>query len=207
MKPLTPDQFCSETGVSRETRDRLQVYADLLVKWQKAVNLIGQGTLNDIWRRHFLDSAQLLPLAPAGARVWVDLGSGAGFPGLVLAVLGAPDVHLIESDGRKCAFMQEVARITQTQAQIHRCRIETAPRLRADVCVARALAPLTTLLDLAEQFSDQDTVCLFPKGQDVEVELTEAAKSWTIQVERLPSRSDPSGTILRVKGFHRGAAV
>lgn len=207
MKSLTPDQFCSETGVSRETRDRLQVYADLLVKWQKAVNLVGPSTLSDIWRRHFQDSAQLLPLAPGGARIWVDLGSGAGFPGLVLAILGAPEVHLIESDGRKCAFMQEVARATRATVRIHRCRIENAPRLRADVCVARALAPLTALLSHAARFSDQDTVCLFLKGQDVEAELTEAAKSWTMQIERLPSQSDPSGTILRVKGFHRGAAV
>lgn len=206
-EPLTPDQFSSEAGVSRETLARLKIYADLLVKWQKAVNLVGPGTLADIWRRHFLDSAQLLPLAPDGARLWVDLGSGAGFPGLVLAILGAVDVHLIESDGRKCAFMQEVARLTEAKVQIHRCRIESAPQLRASICVARALAPLSKLLDYAERFSSQDTVCLFPKGQDVEAELTEAAKSWTMHIERLPSRSDPTGTILRVKGFHRGAAV
>lgn len=207
FEPLTPDQFSSKAGVSRETLARLQIYADLLVKWQKAVNLVGPGTLADIWRRHFLDSAQLLPLAPDGARIWVDLGSGAGFPGLVLAILGAADVHLIESDGRKCAFMQEVARLTEAKVQIHRCRIESAPQLRASICVARALAPLSKLLDYAERFSSQDTVCLFLKGQDVEAELTEAAKSWTMHIERLPSRSDPTGTILRVKGFHRGAAV
>lgn len=182
---------------------RLKIYAELLRKWQRAINLVGSATIPDLWRRHFLDSAQLLPLAPNTARVWLDLGSGAGFPGLVLAILGVPQVHLVESDGRKCAFLGEVARATGTQIFLHYCRVEVAPALSVDVISARALAPLTDLLAMSARFAGPKTVLLFQKGQDIEKELTEASKSWSMTVERLASRSDPSGVILRVKGFSR----
>ena len=182
---------------------RLELYGRLLKKWQRAINLVAAGTMADLWRRHFFDSAQLLALAPVSRRPWLDLGSGAGFPGLVLAILGAPDMHLVESDGRKCAFLSEAARTTGSRVTLHRCRVEALPPITADVISARALAPLADLLRLSAPFADGETVALFPKGQDVEKELTEASKSWSIPIERLASRSDASGVILRVKGFSR----
>jgi 16S rRNA (guanine527-N7)-methyltransferase len=200
---MTTEEFQAMTNVSRETLVRLQAYADLLVRWQASINLVGPSTLPDLWRRHFLDSAQLLNLAPANARVWLDLGSGAGFPGLVLAILGVPEMHLIESDRRKSTFLGEVARATGTKVHIHRSRVESTSPIPADVITARALAPLASLLALSIRFAGDNTVVLFPKGQDVEKELTEASKSWSMQVERVVSRSDPRGTILRVKGFRR----
>jgi 16S rRNA (guanine527-N7)-methyltransferase len=200
---MTADEFRRVSNVSRETMARLEIYAGLLKKWQKAINLVGSATIPDLWRRHFLDSLQLVPLASNSPRVWLDLGSGAGFPGMVLAISGAPEVHLIESDGRKCAFLGEVARATGTQVIVHHCRVAAAPALSADVISARALAPLADLLALSERFVGKNAVLLFPKGQDVEKELTEASKSWNMTVERLASRSDPSGVILRVKGFSR----
>jgi 16S rRNA (guanine527-N7)-methyltransferase len=200
---MTAIDFQRATDVSRETLARLQIYADLLGRWQRSINLVGRGTVTDIWRRHFLDSAQLLDLAPVSARVWVDLGTGAGFPGLVLAILGAPEMHLVESDGRKCAFLGEVARATDTNVRIHHGRVEGMSAFTADVITARAVAPLAALLALSAHFVGDKTVGLFLKGQDVENELTEASKSWSIAAERVVSRSDPRGTILRVKGFRR----
>ncbi|MCW5752489.1 MAG: 16S rRNA (guanine(527)-N(7))-methyltransferase RsmG [Alphaproteobacteria bacterium] len=201
--PLDAEAFRRESNVSRETLARLKIYGELLRRWQNAINLIGPATLADIWRRHFLDSWQLLPLAPPGARRWADLGSGAGFPGLVLAILGVPDMHLVESDGRKCAFLAEVARETRTNVQIHRARIETLAPLEADIITARALAPLERLLGWSHRHAAPGATCLFLKGREVERELTLAAESWTLQFRRHPSRSDPAGIVLEVKGFHR----
>ena len=195
--------FADATGVSRETRDRLAAYEATLRKWQPRINLVGPSTLPDAWRRHFLDSAQLLPLLPEGARVLVDLGSGAGFPGLVLAVLGVPEVHLIESDSRKCAFLREAARAAGARVTVHNTRIEAAPAMDADVVTARALAPLTELLGWAHRFIGTRGVGLFPKGQSVEEELTATTKFWKMRTERFDSRTDPTGTILRVSGIDR----
>ncbi len=197
---MDAEEFQAETGVSRETLDRLTVYADLLRKWQRRINLVGRSTLEDLWRRHMFDSAQLLPLIPEGARCLVDLGSGAGFPGLVLAILGVPEVHLIESDGRKAAFLREVSRETSTPVDIHVSRIEQTPPFVADVVTARALAPLPKLLDLAVPFVGDNTVLLFPKGQDVDRELTEATKHTTMHIDFVPSRAHESGIILRLTG-------
>ncbi len=200
---LDAEGFQAETGVSRETLDRLIVYAELLAKWQRRINLVGRSTLNELWRRHMLDSAQLLPLIPDGARCLVDLGSGAGFPGLVLAILGIPEVHLIESDGRKAAFLREVSRETSTPLHIHVSRIEQIEPFVADVVTARALAPLPKLLDLAGPFTGRQTVLLFPKGQDVDRELTEATKHTTMHIDFVPSRVHESGIILRFSGTDR----
>lgn len=197
------EAFRQATNVSRETLARLETYETLLRRWQAAINLVGPATLADVWRRHFLDSWQLLALAPATARRWADLGSGAGFPGLVLAILGAPEMHLVESDGRKCAFLAEVARETGTRVVIHRARIETLDPLGADIVTARALAPLDRLLAWSHRHAAPDATCLFLKGQDVERELTLAAKSWSMQLRRHPSRSDPAGIVLEVKGLRR----
>jgi len=200
--PLTPEQFRAATGVSRETLARLRRYAELLGSWQGAVNLVSRRSLADLWRRHMLDSAQLLPLAP-GARSWLDLGSGGGFPGLVLAILGAREVHLIESDGRKCAFLREAARVSGAAITVHEGRIEAIAPWPVDVVVARACAPLARLLGYAAPFVAPHTLCLFLKGQDVEKELTEATRYWNMEIKRQKSASDPEGTILILRKLSR----
>lgn len=196
--PLTPESFQAATGVSRETLDRLQIYADLLRRWQRAINLVGAATLPDLWRRHMLDSGQLLTHLPPTTQSVVDIGSGAGFPGLVLAIMGAPGVHLVEADQRKAAFLGEVARATDTPVTIHGTRIEGLSNVGADVATARAVAPLAILLGYARPHLAPGGICLFLKGQSVDRELTDSGKIWDIHADRLPSLSDPSGTILRI---------
>lgn len=200
--------FQSQTGVSRETLYKLETYVRVLKEWTRAINLVAASTLPDLWRRHMLDSAQLLPLLPAlsgsAPRVLADLGSGAGFPGLVLALMGAGKVHLIEADQRKAAFLREVARQTDAPVVIHAVRIEElAPVPAVDVITARACAPLTRLLAHAGAFPGRGPAkgptCLFLKGKRVEQELTEAGNPWIMAAERFPSCSDPSGTILRIR--------
>lgn len=201
------EAFQRDTGVSRETLDRLSSYADLLRKWNRAVNLVGRGTVADLWRRHMLDSAQLadlLPRAPLDRpRRVVDLGSGAGFPGLVLAILNVGDVHLVEADARKAAFLREAARATGAEVTFHVKRAETLPALAADVVTARAFAPLAELLGYAAPLMRSDGVGLFPKGKGVEGELTVARKAWNMTVDHLPSRTDKAATILRVEALVR----
>lgn len=199
--PLDAAGFQRATHVSRETMGRLETYLGLLLKWQPRINLVGPATLRDPWRRHFLDSAQLLPLLPESARRLADLGSGAGFPGLILAILGAPDVHLIESDQRKIAFLREVAAATATPVTLHPTRIETIPTLSADVVTARALAPLARLLAYGIPCLGPKGVCLFLKGEQADQELAAAKAGWSMAVERFPSQSDPSGVILRLSAI------
>lgn len=203
---MTPEEFQKAIGVSRETLDRLRAYADLLVKWQARINLIGPETIPNLWLRHFLDSAQVFPLLPQDTHRLVDMGSGAGFPGLVLAIMGVPDVHLIESDQRKGAFLREAARITGTTITLHTARIEKLPPLGADVVTARALASLEKLLIWAEPHLAPHGQCLFLKGRGCEDELTIASKEWNITFERFPSLSDPLGTVLHLKEVSRGRA-
>ncbi len=207
-EPLSAAGFQAATGVSRETMHRLEIYRELLIRWQKAINLVGRRTLDDIWRRHFLDSAQLIDLAPPTPGPWLDLGSGAGFPGLVLAILGAADVRLVESDGRKCTFLEEVRRATGAPVAVLQARAEDLPPVGAAVITARALAPLPRLVPLAARHARPDTVGLFLKGagvgreiQDVELMLTEHTKCRKLSLERLVSRSDPAGIVLRVGGL------
>lgn len=206
MEALTPGEFSSLLSVSRETVERLQVYADLLVKWQRRINLVGPGTLADLWRRHFLDSAQLAPLLSEGPAEGplLDLGAGAGFPGLVLAIITGRTTCLAESDGRKCAFLAEAIRLTGAPATVLHRRIEAVPPFPAATVTARALAPLEHLLALAEPFLGPDSQCLFLKGRSGEEELTQAAKGWTMTVERRASLADPSGLIFQLRGVHRG---
>ena len=199
---MTPEEFGSATGVSRETLERLRLYAALLIKWQRAVNLIGKSTAADIWERHFLDSAQLYPLLSEKPGL-VDFGSGAGFPGAVLSAMGARDVHLVESDSRKCAFLREIDRQLGLGMTIHEARIEKLTPWKASSLTARALASLPKLLDLVEPFVDSDTVILFPKGGTVDQELTEASKGWNMTVERLASRTSPTSVILRLTRVER----
>jgi 16S rRNA (guanine527-N7)-methyltransferase len=201
--PLSAAGFQDRTGVSGPVLARLETMVALLVKWQARINLIGRGTVDDIWRRHILDSAQLAPLLPPAARTVVDLGSGAGFPGLVLAILGVPGVHLIESDGRKCAFLQEAARATEAAVTLHRARVEAVAPLAADAITARALAPLSQLLDLAERFLAPHTICVFPKGRGAEEELTQAQKNWMMSITRTASVTDSDATVLKLEGISR----
>jgi 16S rRNA (guanine527-N7)-methyltransferase len=203
VTPLTPEAFAALTGVSRETMARLEAYAELLKRWSGRINLVSRNTLGDLWRRHFLDSAQLLPLIPEKTRSLVDLGSGAGFPGLVLAILGVPGVELIESDKRKAVFLREAARIANAPVKITDSRIEAAKLHPADVVTARACAPLDKLLPLAQRFIGPHTVCLFLKGEHVADELTAARREWRIKAAQLPSRADPRGVILRLEQVAR----
>jgi 16S rRNA (guanine527-N7)-methyltransferase len=196
--PLSQNEFAAIADVSRETSERLERVAELLTKWQAKINLVSAESLRDVWRRHMLDSVQLLRLLPAATTSLADIGSGAGFPGLVLAVLGVPEVHLIEPDQRKCAFLMEAARAAGCSPTIHGKRVEEMNRLRVDVVTARACAPLPKLLGYAEPLLGANSACLFLKGGRAEEELTEAGKTWSMVVERFPSLSDPSGTILRI---------
>jgi len=197
--PLGPDGFAEIVPVSRETLSRLEAYADLLTRWSARINLVGRDTLPDLWRRHILDSAQLRAFVPEQARSMVDLGTGAGLPGLVLAILGVSGVELVEANSRKCAFLREALRVTETTALLRPCRIEAAPRHRVDIVTARACAPLDRLLGLAAPFLGPDSQCLFLKGERVDEELTAAGENWTMAVSRCPSRSDPRGVVLRLQ--------
>ena len=201
--PMTPEDFQRATGVSRETLDRLESYASLLVEWNPAINLVSENSLKDLWRRHMFDSAQLMHYMPTPSdsdrpRVIIDLGSGAGFPGMVLSILGAGEVHLVESDQRKTIFLREVAREVHSDAHIHGVRIEQMRDIPADVVTARALAPLPELLSMAAPFLSEGGTALFLKGKSATSELEEAEKDWVIQTERYPSLSDPSGIVLSV---------
>lgn len=195
----------AELGVSRETLARLQLYAGLLQRWNRSINLVGRDTLPDLWRRHFLDSAQLLSFLPPPPaerpRRLIDLGSGAGFPGLVLAILGVGEVHLVESDRRKCAFLREVARATETRVTVHPERIERLQGLQGEVVTARALAPLDRLLDYARPLLAPGGVCLFLKGRGAERELTALDGAGKMTLESFPSRSAPDSLILRIGGL------
>lgn len=206
--PMTPDAFARVADVSRETLGRLSVYADLLRRWQRRINLVGDSTMADLWRRHMLDSVQLTKYIPAAAAVITDFGSGAGFPGLVIAIALDRDVDLIESNGRKCAFLQEVVRETGAPAKVHHGRIQDIEPWASEVITARALAPVSKLLELAVPFlepvSGEDPVCLFLKGARVEEELTEAAKRWHMEIERYSSASAEAGTVLCIRGVSRG---
>lgn len=199
---LTPQAFAASINVSRETLVSLESYAEILIRWQKTINLVSGGSLVDLWRRHMLDSAQLFGLLPPTARSLVDLGSGAGFPGLVLAIMGLPEVHLVESDERKCVFLAEAARVAGMNPGrnpiIHRARLERMTGWPVDAVTARGCAPLQKLLGYAEPFLRPETICLFPKGRHVADELTSAGKTWRMTVDRITSVSDSSGTILRI---------
>ena len=201
------DQVLKRFNVSRESATQLEAYASVLLTWQARINLIGSSTLDDIWTRHIADALQLLPLLPQDTKVLADLGSGAGIPGLILAIARPLDAHLFESNLKKGAFLREAARQTGARAQVHSLRIETAgplaARLKAEAVTARALAPLPKLLDYAAPFLENGATGYFHKGQDVDAELTDATKSWKMQVEKHPSMTDSRGVILVVKEAHR----
>lgn len=197
------------TPVSRETLTRLETFVDLLLQWQRTTNLISPATISNLWTRHVADSLQLLDLAPA-AKVWVDFGSGGGFPGIPVgcALAGRPGakVHLVESNGKKAAFLREAIRVTGIPAVVHARRIEDCGDSfgdKIDVVSARALAPLKILCDQAFPLIAKGAVGLFPKGQDVAAELTEAAKYWRVEARTVPSRTSPDGCIVVIDGLTR----
>jgi len=202
-----PRSFARRFAVSRETLVLLEVYVELLIKWQRTINLVAPSTLADVWGRHFGDSAQLLALAPAASLKWLDLGSGAGFPGLVLGIMlrerpGAR-VTLVESDQRKAAFLGAVARATGAPVDILCTRIEnvsTQARIGAvDVITARALAPLPRLLGYSAPFFGPGTVALLLKGREVDAELAAAGKDWSFACELVVSMSDDEARIAVVR--------
>lgn len=198
----------AEYGVSRETAASLDVFVAELKRWQSVKNLVASETLREIWTRHVEDSLQLLGLAPASAVQWVDLGSGAGFPGMVVAAASESpliEVHLVESNARKCAFLRHAARVIKAPVTVHHARLEDviSERVGADVVTARALAPLSQLFEWAFALLTTGTLGLFPKGREVGSELTEAAKSWKFEAELIPSRTHADGRIVRVTGLER----
>ncbi|HET7804480.1 MAG TPA: 16S rRNA (guanine(527)-N(7))-methyltransferase RsmG [Pseudolabrys sp.] len=193
--------------VSRETEARLDRFVEVLLLWQRRLNLVAASTLREIWTRHIADSLQLLPLAPQ-ARTWVDLGSGGGFPGVVIACAlpggAGANVHLIESNKKKAAFLREAVRATGAPAIVHPIRAEKFGESCAEpveVVTARALAPLKTLCDQAFPLISRGAVGLFPKGQDVDAELTEAAKYWRVEASKVPSRTSPESSIVLIRGL------
>ena len=203
----TPEAFQARFGISRETRQKLETYEALLKRWQKTINLVAPSTLPEIWHRHFADSAQLWSLRPPNAKTWLDLGSGAGFPGLVLAILASESPEaagtrriLVESDSRKAAFLREVARQTGVPVDILCMRIEN-PETHAKVgvadCVtARALAPLTKLVEIAAPYFVSSTLGMFLKGRDVAAEVENAAQDWQFAFELIPSVTEEGGRVV-----------
>ncbi len=188
--------------VSRETSAKLDLYVAQLRRWQPIQNLVARGTLAEVWSRHVADALQLLALAPS-ARTWLDLGSGAGLPGLILAIAGAPRgirVDLVESNARKCAFLTETIRLTGAPARVRNARIEAVipDYFGVDVVCARALAPLEDLLAWTAPVLKTGTTGLFPKGRDARAELTRASARWTVTCDLVPSRTDPDARIVHV---------
>ena len=195
--------LANNLNVSRETLLQLHVYVDRLTKWNKKINLVSNSTIDEIWSRHILDSAQLFSESWRHAKSWIDLGSGAGFPGMVVAILAKSqslplEVSLIESDSRKCEFLRHIARQTNTPIDVQNSRVEESSLAKADIVSARALAPLSKLLEYAHPLLKENGHCLFLKGSNIDTELDEAARLWHINYKKIPSVTDSSGVILQV---------
>lgn len=203
ITPLDAAGFAALVPVSRETLARLATYLELLERWQRAINLVGRSTLADPWRRHVLDSAQLARWLPAAPVRLADLGSGAGLPGLVLAIMRGNTVHLVEADRRKAQFLSEVVRtLGLANVTVHPQRIE-ALALEVDVVTSRALAPLPALLELAMPLLKAGGRLVLLKGRNAEAELAEAGRDWTMRVSTVESLADPSGRVLIIDEVRR----
>jgi 16S rRNA (guanine527-N7)-methyltransferase len=200
---LTINDFQAETQISIETLARLQKYKNILTQWQKKVNLVSQMSLSDLWRRHMLDSAQLFPYIQSIKTPIYDLGSGAGFPGLVLAIMGIKNIHLVESDNRKCTFLREVNALTNANVTIHNIRIESLDKVLPGSVIGRGLSSLDSLLAYSLPLLSMEGFCVFLKGQKSEEELTAAHKTWMMQIEKFQSLSDPTGVILKIDHVSR----
>ena len=196
---MTPDQVGELLNVSRETIEKFQAYLTLLEKWQRRINLVSHSTLGDAWQRHILDSGQLAAHYPPQTSHILDVGSGAGFPGLVLAIMGGVTVDLVESDQRKAVFLSTVIRELGLPAKVHNQRIEIMPNLNPDVITARALAPVPKLLNLIKTQISPECICLFLKGASVEDELTNLQSYSTMVATTHPSLSGATGVVLELK--------
>ena len=208
MNVIKYDDFCSIQYVSRETYDKFKIYYETLIKWQKSINLISNSTLDSIWNRHILDSAQLYKYTQNMKGNILDFGSGAGFPGLVLAMMGNENVNAVESDEKKCIFLKEVARLSDTKINIHNSRIEKLKFINPELITARALAPLIKLIEYIENYMKQgDNLrknlpkLLFLKGKNYKQELSELKKIRNFDVTVCPSLSDEYGKILNIKNI------
>ena len=200
-----PEDFQTVTNVSRETLDKFQIYADLLQTWQGKINLVGPSTLGDIWERHFYDSAQLLPFINKTplkdiSRSWLDLGPGAGFPGLVLSLLGEHPVYLVERNPKKCAFLRQIIRETGAGAKVVQGDIETLEAFPVTIITSRALTTIKQILSWSLPFLDKKGEYWLLKGQDVEQELTFLKKNRNMKIELFPSATDKGGQIVRLYG-------
>ena len=206
-KPLSAKGFAELSGATLAQVDDLQRLLAALTDWNGRMNLVGASTLPDFWSRHAWDSAQLLDLTPQSV-TWADLGAGAGFPGLVLAVLlkGRPGahVHLVESMAKRCRFLAEMVETLGLPATVHNARAESL-KLDVDIVTARACAPLTKLLGFAKPYLDKGATGLFLKSADAAGEIDEARKTWTFRADILTSRSDPRGRVLRIERLVRAA--
>jgi 16S rRNA (guanine527-N7)-methyltransferase len=203
---VSPEEFAAAAGVSRETLARLKAYVGLLEDWNARHNLVSAASLADVWQRHVWDSAQLVRYVAPAAKTLADLGSGAGFPGLVLAEMlrGKIQVTLFEATGKKCRFLEAVRDRLALDLVIRNSRMEQAPPQRFDVITARACAPLDKLLGYAQNFTGRGSVCLFLKGQNLGSELTQARKTWKIKALHHRSLTDPSAEVLEVREFSHG---
>jgi 16S rRNA (guanine527-N7)-methyltransferase len=199
--PFGSEEFATETAVSRETLEMLEAYAALLTDWNSRHNLVSANSLPDVWHRHMLDSAQLEPLIPPKVQTLADFGSGAGFPGLVLAILRRDrlKVTLFEATKKKADFLSAVVQALALPVEVSTARIETAPAQIFHAITARAFAPLDQLLAYAHKFAGPRTICLFLKGQKLELELTEAARHWKMKSQKHPSKTHPLGVILEIR--------
>ncbi|WP_069298466.1 16S rRNA (guanine(527)-N(7))-methyltransferase RsmG [Neptunicoccus sediminis] len=198
---------CGYFNVSRETKEKLELYQTALLKWNPTINLVSKSTLATAAVRHFADSMQLWQYRK-DFKTWVDIGSGAGFPGMVLAIIAseaAPSgqFHFVESDARKSAFLRNVSRETGVTVHVHTQRIEEFDAIQADIVSARALAPLSDLLALSKSFLKKDGICLYLKGQNCQTEIGGASRFWTFEAEQFASETDVNGTVLRVKEIER----
>jgi 16S rRNA (guanine527-N7)-methyltransferase len=191
-------EFLAAFPVSRETEALLARFENLLLERNQSLSLISGSTADIIWTRHFLDSAQLLPLIPQPERPLADLGTGAGFPGLVLAILGLPHVHLVENNMQKVAFLRGVVDALGLPVTVHGMKSDVVKPFVAGTVTARALKPLDQLIGFGRRFLGEGSVCLFPKGRRAEEEMAVAARKWHMKAERFPSVTDPDSTIFRL---------
>lgn len=189
--------------VSRETNDALIAYCTQITRWNAAINLVSRSTIQHIWTRHILDSAQIFPFGHAGDAPWLDIGSGAGLPGLVVSILGAKNVILVESDARKATFLRETARVLGLNVRVISERIESLPHLGAQTLTARALAPLSDLLNHAARHLVGDGTALFLKGRGATDEILAARASWRFDCQRIASKTDPEASVLVLKNVQK----
>lgn len=197
------DTLNSKIHVSRETFDRLKIYHELLLRWQSKINLISNDTIDDCWNRHFLDSLQIQKYIENKNTKIADIGTGAGFPGMVIAICGYNNIHLIESDTKKISFLREVSRLTNTEVTLHHERIEDSKLYNVDVILSRACSDLNKLINMSSKIVSRETYFLFHKGKNYSNELEAAKKIWSFDDEIFNSITDPNGVIVKLSNVRR----